>query len=195
MVRVENAQKKDAQEIASLIMEAMTEECCRNFYGPHHTSTEFHAFLTQLVGMKDSQYSYCNTLAAKNEAGDLLGVAVSYDGAELARLRNAFWKGMLDSFQRDFSNMTDETESGELYLDSFAVRKDCRKQGIGTMLLQATRKKAEKMGIDKVGLLVDDNNPSAMRLYLNFGFKKIGVNSWGGHAMKHLQINSSEKTE
>ena len=85
------------------------------------------------------------------------------------------------------SHIDDETEAGELYLDSLAVRPDYQGQGIATRLLQAAADKAAAMGIGAVGLLVDDNNPKAEKLYHRCGFVTVGDNRWGGHAMRHLQ--------
>ena len=52
---------------------------------------------------------------------------------------------------------------------------------------QAAADKAAAMGIGAVGLLVDDNNPKAEKLYHRCGFVTVGDNRWGGHAMRHLQ--------
>ena len=86
----------------------------------------------------------------------------------------------------DHSGIDDETEAGELYIDSLATNPDHRGKGIATQLIEATSVKASKMGIERVGLLVDKGNPNAERLYLRCGFKYQNDNSWGGHAMKHL---------
>ena len=43
--------------------------------------------------------------------------------------------------------MDDETQAGELYLDSLAVLPDYRRQGIAQCLLHATKEKADKMGL------------------------------------------------
>ena len=51
-----------ASHIASLIMEAMSTNCCQNLAGPHHNLADFHRVISKLVKMDDSQYSYKNTL-------------------------------------------------------------------------------------------------------------------------------------
>ena len=80
------------------------------------------------------------------------------------------------------------TLAGELYMDIIAVPDYCRGKGIATALLNATVDKARGMGLPAVGLLVDTGNPKAEKLYARVGFKTVGENSWGGHAMKHMQI-------
>lgn len=186
MIKIRKATIDDTESIARLITTAMTDDCCMYFYGSEHTATDFMHFIARLAKATNSQYSYANTIVATN-CGKIVGAAVSYDGGKLKELRQAFIDGMRNYFGKDFKNMPDETEPGELYLDSFAVNAEFRHQGIGTELINATCQKAAEMGIHKVGLLVDTNNPSAEHLYTSLGFKEAGSSSWGGHAMKHMQ--------
>jgi len=186
MISIRQATINDSKAIAGFIMEAMTDECCRYFYGPNHSSSDFMRLMTELVESVSSQYSYLNALVAVDE-GQVVGAAVSYDGACLHQLRAAFVEGAKKYFGRDFSDIADETSSGELYLDSFAVNAVRRHQGIGTRLLNATIEKAAQMNIPCVGLLVDKNNPTAERMYLEAGFCYVGDSVWGGHSMRHLQ--------
>ena len=144
--------------------------------------------MTSLVLADNSQYSYKNTIVAIGDDGGLCGACVSYDGAQLRELRKAFIDAAKENFGRDFSSMPDETQAGELYIDSIAVPENCRGKGIATALLNATVDKARGMGLPAVGLLVDTGNPKAEKLYARVGFKTVGENSWGGHAMKHMQI-------
>ena len=182
---IENAQKHQAGIIAKMIMEAMNHECCQWFAGPEHTLEDFHQLMTRLVEMENSQYSYKNILTAKNDCGKIVGICVSYDGADLHTLRKAFIEEALKAFGRDHSNIPDETKAGELYIDSLCVRKDYRKMGIATKLLKATIEKGRTMGLP-TGLLVDKGNPNAEKLYNQVGFKYVGDNEWGGHPMRHL---------
>jgi ribosomal protein S18 acetylase RimI-like enzyme len=184
MVRIRTATIDDTESIARLITTAMTEECCRHFYGPEHTSADFMHFIARLAKATNSQYSYLNTLVATSN-GKVIGVAVSYNGRRLKELRQAFIDGMLNYFDRDFSAIDDEAESGELYLDSFAVSEEHRHQGIGSALIKATCKKAADAGVSRVGLLVDKSNPTAEHFYTSLGFKYQNDASWGGHDMKH----------
>ena len=189
-VSIISAQKQQAPDIAKLIMTAMSEDCCAYFYGEQHTAEDFHLMLTELVEMEHSQYSYRNTILALADER-IAGIAVSYDGSLLHDLRTAFIAAAKHYFDRDFSQMDDETEEGELYLDSFAVLPAFRKRGIGSRLLQATVDKAQKLKLPCVGLLVDEQNPAAERLYLANGFHLVDTSSWGGHRMKHLQTASN----
>lgn len=179
--------KSQSKQIAKLILMAMTEECCRYFYGPDYTLNDFESFMTLLVEREDTQYSYLNTLCAM-DGDNVAGCIVSYDGGKLRQLRKPFLDGVGRVFGRDFSNITDETEAGELYLDSLAVFPEYRHQGIASKLIAAAHKKSKSMRIGVTGLLVDYANPKAEALYKSLGFKQVGTSNWGGHPMKHLQM-------
>lgn len=183
------ARISDAPKIATLIMQAMSDEVCRQyFYGDKHTADDLHQLLTALAEREDTQYSYANTVCAVDNTDNVIGACVSYDGSMLRQLRQPFIDGAKDAIGKDFSNMPEETEAGELYLDSIAVVPEYQGRGIAKMLLEATIKKAEDLGIGPVGLLVDCNNTNAERLYIKVGFRQIGVSNWGGHLMKHLRM-------
>ena len=185
MVEIKTALKEQAAEIARLIMMAMTDDCCLYFCGDGYGLADFHVTMTMLVERVDSQYSYQNTLVAMD--GDkVVGIAVSYDGARLPELRRAFIEAAMVHLGKDHSGMDDETQAGELYLDSLAVLPEYRCKGIAKRLLKATKVRANQMNIPCVGLLVDKGNPIGEALYTSVGFRYMNDSSWGGHPMKHL---------
>ena len=179
------ARYDEAEVIATLIMEAMSDECCQWFAGSDHTLSDFHRLMTRLVERTDSQYSYLNTTVAVS-GGQVVGVCVTYDGARLHELRRAFIEGALSAFGLDYSGMGDETQAGELYIDSLCVAKPYRCRGIATALIQDAIEKARTLDLPAVGLLVDNGNPQAEQFYNQLGFRYMGDNIWGGHPMKHL---------
>ena len=190
MIEIKNARKEQSSDIARLIMTAMTDDCCLHFCGVGYGLEDFRGMMTMLVEREDSQYSYRNTLVAMD--GDrLVGIAVSYDGGRLHELRQAFVEAAKIRIGKDHSGMDDETQAGELYLDSLAVLPDYRRQGIARRLLKATKEKADRMGLPCVGLLVDKGNPAGEALYASVGFRYVNDNSWGGHPMKHLTLSNS----
>jgi DNA-3-methyladenine glycosylase I len=145
MIEIREATKAQASDIARLIMMAMTDDCCQHFCGVGHGLEDFLKMMTSLVEREDSQYSYRNTLVAMAD-NKVVGIAVSYDGGKLHELRQAFIKAAKEYIGKDHSGMDDETQAGELYLDSLAVLPDYRRQGIAQCLLHATKEKADKMG-------------------------------------------------
>ena len=187
MVEIKDATKGHAADIAGLIMMAMTDDCCLHFCGDGYGLEDFRKMMTLLVEREDSQYSYKNTLVAVD--GDkAVGISVSYDGSKLHELRRPFLKLALKHIGKDHSDMDDETEAGELYLDSLAVLPEYRRQGIASRLIRATKDRANKMGLPCVGLLVDKGNPDGEALYTSLGFKYVNDSKWGGHPMKHLVL-------
>ncbi len=166
-------------------MMAMTDDCCLHFCGVGHGLSDFRTMMTTLVEREDTQYSYGNTLVAMAD-GRVVGIAVSYDGARLHELRRAFIEAAKSHIGKDHSDMDDETQAGELYLDSLAVLPPYRRQGIARRLLQATKEKADALGLPSVGLLVDKGNPAGEAVYAAAGFTYANDSRWGGHPMKHL---------
>ncbi len=185
-ITIRQASPEEAPTVARLIMTAMTDECCLYFCGKGHDIGDFHRVMTRLVEREDTQYSYANTLCAVDSQDNIMGICTSYDGAKLHQLRQTFLAAAKEEWGMDHSNIPDETEAGELYIDSLAVDPAHRGKGIATLLLKATIDKAAALGIPRTGLLVDTGNPKAEALYLRVGFKPIGTNSWGGHPMRHL---------
>ncbi len=184
---IKKASKNQAAEIARLIMVAMTDECCLHFCGEGHGLEDFRKMMTALVERDDSQYSYKNTLVAMD--GDkIVGISVSYDGGQLHTLRKVFIAYAKQYLGSNHSGMDDETQAGELYLDSLAVVPESRRKGLATKLLMATRERAREMGLPCVGLLVDKGNPAGKRLYASAGFRYINDSKWGGHEMEHLTM-------
>jgi ribosomal protein S18 acetylase RimI-like enzyme len=185
MIEIKEATKSQAAEIARLIMTAMTDDCCLYFCGEGYGLEDFRRMMTMLVEREDSQYSYLNTLVAM-DANRVVGISVSYDGGRLHQLRQAFIKAAKAHIGKDHSGMDDETQAGELYLDSLAVLPEYRRQGIARKLLLATKNRANSLALPYVGLLVDKGNPAGEALYTSVGFRYANDNQWGGHPMKHL---------
>jgi DNA-3-methyladenine glycosylase I len=187
MIEVREATKIQAAEIACLIMTAMTDDCCLYFCGEGYGLEDFRKMMTILVEREDSQYSYRNTLVAMDE-DKVVGISVSYDGGRLHELRRAFIEAAKDHIGKDHSGMDDETQAGELYLDSLAVLPEYRRQGIAKKLVMATKKRADMMHLPCIGLLVDKDNPEGETFYASIGFRYVNDSKWGGHPMKHLVL-------
>ena len=181
-----NATPAHAADIAQLIMTAMTEDCCQFLAGKDHTLDDFYQMMVSLVLMDDSQYSWRNAFVALDEeatGGDLdhapiAGAIVGYDGKDLHRLRRRFQQEALDKLQMDYSQMDDETQEGEFYLDSLAVYPEYRGRGIAKQLLKRIIDHAASISLP-AALLVDKGNPNAERLYKSIGFVYANDAMWG----------------
>lgn len=186
-ITIQPATRAQAPAIAQLIMMAMTDDCCLHFCGPGRGLSDFLRMMTTLVEREDTQYSYTNTCVACD--GDrVVGIAVSYDGGRLHELRRPFVELARELLAQDHSGMDDETQAGELYLDSLAVLPDYRQRGIARRLIAATRRRAVALGLPCVGLLVDRGNPVGEALYAAAGFRYANLARWGGHEMRHLVL-------
>ncbi|MCM1137256.1 MAG: GNAT family N-acetyltransferase [Duncaniella sp.] len=186
-MKIINARKKDANLIARSIMAGVGEEICENLAGKDHTLADVEALFTGLASREDTQYSYLNTVVAVNDNDDAVGACISYDGALLQQLREPFFDAARRYLDIDMSDVMDETEPEEVYIDTLAVLPEYRKQGIATALLNASIEKANKIG-KPAGLLVEKENHRAHRLYESIGFRKVGERPFAYVMMDHMQI-------
>ena len=113
-IKIRQAEKKDAQEIARLIMMAMTDECCLYYCADGCCLNAFRKMMTYLVNREDSQYSYRNTLVAM-DGEKVVGISVSYDGGMLHELRRVLIETAKRNVGKENSGMWDETHGVEIY--------------------------------------------------------------------------------
>jgi GNAT superfamily N-acetyltransferase len=108
-------------------------------------SQEAASILSDFFGQEDNRISCQNTLAMEEE-GDLVGVAIFYDGAKArepdAPLERAAAKKSGDS---NYSIPT-EPEASEFYLDTLSVSPRCQGKGYGRQLIEAGCDRARKLG-------------------------------------------------
>lgn len=181
---IRKAKVVESKEIANLFMLAM-DEIIFHFIGDNSIEKAIY-FLDNLIRKDANQYSYENCWVVEKD-GETVAVANIYDGARLKELRAPVEKSITSLFKKDF-NPEDETQSGELYIDSLGVRSDMQEKGIGTELLKFLIVEYVDKLNKTIGLLVDEDKPDAKRLYLRLGFKKVGEKMLAGKKMEHLQI-------
>ena len=180
---IRKATVADAPQIAQCLLLAM-EDIVFEFIGfhDHEKALDFMLHFSQL---KNNQYSYENCWVACVE-GKVVAAANIYDGSALQRLRKPVLDYLAKEFDRNFVP-EDETQSGEYYIDTLGVLPRHRGKGIGSRLLRfLIVEYLEKQG-KILGLLVDKDNPQAIQLYLNIGFKPQMQKTLMGKKMEHLQ--------
>lgn len=177
----------DASIIASALTMALGEESMKMYCGEHYRD-----ILEELARMDNTQYSYNNALVAELN-GKPAGAIVGYDGARLHELREPTLRLIQDRTGQVFTNIENETNSDEYYLDSLGVLPEYRNLGIGGKLLTALRDKAFSEGYARAGLLVDTENPKAEHLYRSLGFQRVEARNLFGHEMWHLQAMNPNK--
>ena len=179
---VREARREDAATIAQAVAMAIGDEVAlRAYCGEDHI-----AVLTEIAARKGTQYSWQNGLIAEIN-GLVAGAVVGYDGCRLDVLREETFAVLRELVGRT-PMIVDETEVGEYYLDSVAVLPNFRGLGVGRELVAAFCEKAFSEGHEKVGLLVDFDNPQAEKLYASLGFRRINTRPFFTHQMWHLQL-------
>jgi ribosomal protein S18 acetylase RimI-like enzyme len=184
MKSIRRARANDSGAIATCILLAM-EDIVYKFIG-EATPAKAREFMEHLVGLDDSQYSWKNCWVAEEDS-KVIGAILLFDGASLTELRQPVIEYLKREFGRDFTP-EDETQAGEYYIDSLGVHPDQQGKGIGTKLLQFVIDEHVNKNGQTLGLLVDESNPKAKRLYVNLGFRRVGGRVVFGKKMEHLQL-------
>lgn len=174
-VTVREARREDAGLIAEAVCMAVGYDSTHPLYAVFKTLAE----------CEQTQYSYRNTLVAEVN-GRAVAALVGYDGALLEQLREPIFS-LLEEHLGHVPTIEDETQAGEFYLDSLGVLPEFRGMGIGRRLIDAMTQRALERGHERVGLIVDFDNPDAERLYTSQGFRRVGVKPFLGHQMWHMQ--------
>ncbi len=186
-MKIRNATTNDVESIAALLM-LVLENMVYKFIGEKDYE-KAREFLVYFLKKKQNQYSFENCFVAESST-EIIGVINIYNGSNLTVLRQP----ILEHSNRNY-NITlpieDETQAGEYYIDTLAVHGKWQGKGIGTKLLQHAIDTYVVKKKETLGLLVNENNPNAKKLYLNLGFESVGKKNLLGHSMEHLQIQSS----
>lgn len=181
---IRKATIKDSQPIADYLLMAMediiyTFICQRDY-------TKAKEFLLYFIKSEDNQYSYKNCLVVEDK-NNIIAAVNLYDGAKLSALRKPIIAYVRTHFDVNF-NPEDETQSGEYYIDSLAVHPNYQGKGVATNMLQFLINEYTIHQKHTLGLLVEEENIAAKKLYLKLGFKPVGKKMLVGKHLEHLQI-------
>ena len=186
---VRPATRDDAKLIAYAVAMAIGDEKALRCY----CGDDYISVLTSIATSDATQYSWQGALIAEIK-GVGVGAIVGYDGAKLAELRESTFAIIRNHIER-VPSIADETEAGEYYLDSVGVLPEYRNMGVGRELIRAFCDKAFSDGYERVGLIVDCDNPHAERLYTSLGFERVGTRQFFSHKMWHLQHHCPNSKE
>lgn len=175
---------EDSKWIASYLLLAM-EDIVYEFIGEKDNKKAMD-FLFHFVERENNQYSYQNCWVVE-ENNEIIAAANVYNGAKLIELRKPIADYITNQLGKRF-NPEDETQSGEYYIDSLGVDPKQQGKGIGSKIIRFLINKYVNENQLTLGLLVDDENPSAKKLYLKLGFKVVGEKKLVGKNLEHLQI-------
>ncbi len=181
---IREATIKDSELIATYLLLAM-EDIVYKFIGKKDKKATIN-LLQHFVKAEQNQYSFQNCLVAEY-SGKIIAAINFYDGANFIQLREPFLQYIKTNFNKDF-NPEIETQAGEYYIDTLGVDQSWQGKGIGSKLLKFLIEKYVVQAGKTLGLLVEEENPNAKRLYLKLGFKSVGKQILVGKQMEHLQI-------
>ncbi len=117
-----------------------------------------------------------------------MGAVNIYNGAELLQLRQPVLDFLSSKYGRNVLP-EEETAAGEYYIDTIAVHPAHRGKGIGAGLLKFSIGEYVVKNKFVLGLLVEESNEAARKLYLKLGFSQAGRKILLGKTMDHLQFN------
>ena len=181
---IRKARADEAEPIAILLM-LVLENMVYKFIG-ETDYTKAKEFLVYFLEKEHNQYSFQNCYVAERE-NEIIGVVNLYKGADLNKLRKPILEYSSHYYSTEI-HVEDETQAGEYYIDTIAVRNIEQRKGIGSKLLNHLIDVFVFQQQQTLGLLVDENNPKAKKLYLKLGFECVGTKSLLGHNLNHLQI-------
>ncbi|MET7029954.1 GNAT family N-acetyltransferase [Sediminicola luteus] len=183
-MKIRKATSKDAESIATLLM-LVLEKMIYKFIG-ETDYTKAKEFLAYFLQKEHNQYSFRNCYVAEID-NEIIGVVNLYNGAELYELRQPILDHIAEHYASGL-HIEDETQTGEYYIDTIAINKSVQGKGVGSKLLNHLINLYVFQQQQTLGLLVDENNPKAKKLYLKMGFECVGTKSLLGHHLDHLQI-------
>lgn len=181
---IRKATIEDSESIATFLLLAM-EEIIYKFIGMNDHKTAYY-FLLHFVELEKNQYSYQNCFVAE-ENNEIIGAVSVYNGGMLQELRQTIIDYVRLNFNPDF-NPENETQRGEFYIDALGVSPNHQGKGIGSKMLQFLIEEFVTKDKEILGLLVEEENPGAKKLYLKLGFKVVGTQTLVGKKLEHLQI-------
>lgn len=169
-MRIRKAALADSLAITKYILMAMG-DIVYQFTGGNDEE-EAKEFMMHFVTSTNNQYSFENCWIAEDQ-NQIIAAACVYPGAKINSLRAPILTFVKEEYQKTLV-LEDETQAGEVYLDSLGVDPRQQGKGIGSKMLQFLIEEYVSKQHQTLGLLVDKHNPDAKRLYLKLGFKVVG---------------------
>lgn len=184
-LNIRAAKPQDCNDVVPLMVQAMEELACA-FANTNKVEDTYELF-AHFFQKKENQYSFDHTLVYE-EDGLVMGSITTYAGNLLPIYRKPFMEYIAEKYGVNDLVIEDETAPGEVYIDTVSVSPNYQGKGIGKKLIAAAMNKARVEGHEKIGLLVDFNNPNAKKLYLKLGFQSVGRKQLGDGDYEHLQL-------
>ena len=143
------------------------------------------SILNDFFGQEDTRISYQNALVTEEE-GELVGVAIFYDGAKARELDAPLERAAAKKSGDRHYCIPTEPEATEFYLDTLSVSPRCQGTGYGGKLIEAGCDRARVLGHLRMALLLESENAAAKRLYERLGFQADGTKCLAGEEYFHM---------
>ncbi len=163
-IQIRKATCADAPFLAQCVVAALGDDFASNLNDPAKMQT-----ITSVCQRSDTLYSWTNAWIALYN-NEVAGAIVGYDGKRYASLRHTTFQLLADLLDEETKQMAAETQEGEYYLDSIAVKPQFRNRGIARQLLLHAINYFTTQKRQPVTLVVLPDN-QARRLYESVGFK------------------------
>jgi len=183
MLNFRKATKQDATAVAKLMMLAM-DKIVYDFIGEVNYEKGV-LFLEQLFQQEDNQYSFQNTVVVEYD-NQFAGCTTFYEGSKLNQLRLPVLELLKNEYKQEICPQ-DETQAGEIYIDTIAVDENFQGKGIGSQILDYLIEEIALKQHKTLGLLVDFDNPNAKKLYSKKGFIVVGEKTLMNEHHEHMQ--------
>jgi ribosomal protein S18 acetylase RimI-like enzyme len=138
------------------------------------------AILTAFFGQEDNRLCYRNTLVTEEE-GDLIGLAILYDGAQARALDLPLERAAARKLLNSNYRIPTEPELSDYYLDTLSVAPSHQGKGHGRRLIEAGCERARALGHHRLALLVEVESVAIKGLYQRVGFRAEFTKWIGGH--------------
>lgn len=184
-MHIRKAKKSDSTYLAPILLLAMEDIIYKFIKKEEYAAAK--DFLQYFVERENNQYSYENCYVAE-ENNEIIGAVDIYKGDDIEKLRKPIIEYVRKHYNPEF-NPESETEAGEFYIDSLGINPNHQGKGIGSQILQFLIAEYVQKNKQTLGLLVEEENPLAKKLYLKLGFKVVGQKTLVGKKLEHLQIS------
>lgn len=179
---IKQAKKDSNSNLSTLILNAIN-DIANTLTGENQKETILET-LDLYISMDINRLSYNNIWTYETE-NQIAGLIVAYNSNHVEKLDGA----IIDYLKTKniFLNSFDkECFEDEFYIDTVSVFEEFQGRGIAKELFAFIENKAKQLGFKKVSLLVDFENPKALKLYEKIGFKKNTVLEVSKHNYHHM---------
>lgn len=177
------AEKKDSKRAAELIHLAIT-DIAEQLTG-QTKSENIRETLAYFFREKNNRLSFQNTIVAE-VLDEVVGIVISYPGENAPVLDEPILSRLRKKSRKQDIYLDKEAEPGDYYIDTISVSPKYQGYGIGTALIKAAEKAAQRNGYRRVSLNVAHDNPTAKILYTKLGYRVEKVIQINGHSYDYM---------